>query len=185
MVIKQNFIFLISILLNIYSFSFSNLFPVKNIIFTNDINKLYSSRTIQWNLESKGYAILFNDKINISLIPYNLFLDIYNFYAGSEDMGNFIKKYDDGTQEIIINAYIDDDNFETTHFILENMGIRIPTKYFLIEKEHQTYRIRFFSRENQEYIEFGKDLIDAMNIEFKDEKNFVIKNEEFLIKLDD
>ena len=41
----------------------------------------------------------------------------------------------------------------------------------------------FKSNKNQEYIEFGKDLLDVMNIEFKDEKNFVINNEEFITKL--
>ena len=69
---------------------------------------------------------------------------------------------------------------------MENFGISIPAKYFLVNtEEYQIYGIRFLSKKDQEYIEFGKDLIEVMNIEFKDEKNFVIKNEEFLIKLDD
>ena len=43
----------------------------------------------------------------------------------------------------------------------------------------------FKTRENQEYIEFGKDLIEAMNIEFKDEKNFVINNKQFITEVDE
>ena len=89
-------------------------------------------------------------------------------------------------EEILINAYVEGDDFETTHFILENFGISIPAKYFLVTtEEHQIYGIRFFSKENQEFIEFGKDLIDIMNIEFKDEKNFIINNKEFITKLED
>ena len=76
--------------------------------------------------------------------------------------------------------------YETTHFILENSGISIPFKYFYVNKNiDQSYGIVFKTRENQEYIEFGKDLINAMNIEFKDEKNFVINNKEFITKIDD
>ena len=52
-------------------------------------------------------------------------------------------------------------------------------------EEYQIYGIRFLSKENHEFIEFGKDLIDIMNIEFKDEKNFIINNKEFINKLED
>ena len=163
-----------------------NIFPVKKIIFSNDIYNLDRTFVIQWNFESKGYGIVFNDKLNISLIPYNLFLDIYNYFAADENIVLSIKKHDNETEEILINAYIEDDNYETTHFILENSGITIPVKYFYLEKdEKHNYGIRFLSKSNQEYIEFGKDLIDAMNIEFKDEKNFVIHNEKFIIKFDE
>ena len=184
--VKDNFIVLIFLLLNSIKFSFSNIFPVKKIKFTNDIYNLGSPKTIQWNFESSGYGIIFNDKINISLIPYNLFLDIYNYFSGDEQVGLLIKKYEDGTEEMLINTYIEGENYETTHFILEKTGIKIPVKYFLIEKkeEHELYGMGFLTKENQEYIEFGKNIIDAMNIEFPDEKNFVIHNEDFIIKFD-
>ena len=55
----------------------------------------------------------------------------------------------------------------------------------MYKKIEQTYGVIFKTRENQEYIEFGKDLIEAMNIEFKDEKNFVINNKQFIIEFDD
>ena len=102
-----------------------------------------------------------------------------------EQISHTIKYHDDGSQEMIINAYIEDNNFETLHFILENFGITIPLEYFLIKIDNfQNYRMVFFSKENQEYIEIGKDLMDKMDIEFKDEKNFVIHNEEFYTKID-
>ena len=97
-----------------------------------------------------------------------------------------VKKYENGTEEIIIDAYFDNENGETTHFILENLGISIPFKYFYIKtKIEQNYKLVFKSNKNQEYIEFGKDLLDAMNIEFKDEKNFVINNKEFVTIIDE
>ena len=87
---------------------------------------------------------------------------------------------------MVIDAYFDNDNFEITHFILENFGISIPFKYFYIEiQKGQEYKLRFKTKVDQEYIEFGKDLIDVMNIEFKDEKNVIIHNEEFLTKIED
>jgi len=36
------------------------------------------------------------------------------------------------TEEMLINTYIEGDNYETTHFILEKMGISIPIKYFFV-----------------------------------------------------
>jgi len=179
------FFILIFLLFNSFKITCSIIIPVKKIIFTNNIRELPSSSTIQWNLESKGYGIFFNDKSNISLIPYNLFLDIYKYYTGDENIGTFIKTYNNGTEELIIDAYFEGENSETTHFILENFGISIPFKYFYVEIEHQEYRIKFLTKKNQEYIEFGKDLIDAMKIEFKDEKNFIIHNEEFITKIDE
>ena len=185
--VKNGYFFsLIIILLNSIKFSFSHIYPVKKIIFSNNIKDLYKAKNIQINFESKGYGIIFNDKSNISLIPYNLFLDIYTYFSSNEDIGLKIKKHENGLEEILINAFVEGDNFETTHFILENFGISIPAKYFLVTiEEHQIYGIRFLSKENQEFIEFGKDLIDIMNIEFKDEKNFIINNKEFITKLED
>ena len=184
MVKNEYLLLFIIILLNSFKFSFSYIFPVKKIIFTNNIKDLFSAKNIQINFESKGYGILFNGKSNISLIPYNLFLDIYNYFFHEEDISIKIKKHENGIEEILINAYVEGDDFETTHFILENFGISIPAKYFLVNTgEYQVYGIRFLSKKDQEYIEFGKDLIEVMNIEFKDEKNFVINNEEFITKL--
>jgi len=45
-----------------------------------------------------------------------------------------LKKYENGTQEIIIDAYFAGEDYETLHFILENSGISIPFKYFYIKK---------------------------------------------------
>ena len=76
--------------------------------------------------------------------------------------------------------------FETIHFIFEDYGITIPLHYFLIEKdETQKYGLRFLTVENQEYIIFGKDLIELMDIEFIDKNHINIKNDEFISKMDE
>ena len=76
--------------------------------------------------------------------------------------------------------------FETIHFIFEDYGITIPLQYFLIEKDKtQKYGLRFLTVENQEYIIFGKDLIELMDIEFIDKNHINIKNDEFISKMDE
>ena len=47
------------------------------------------------------------------------------------------------------------------------------------------YSIRFLTKKDQEYIIFGRDLIEIMDIEFKDENNFIIHNNEFITKLNE
>ena len=164
----------------------SHIFPIKKIILTNNIKNMCGDKTIVWTLESNGYGIKFNEESDISLIPYNLFEDIQKFYEADEQISLLVKKYENGTEEIIIDAYFDNENGETTHFILENLGISIPFKYFYIKtKIEQNYKLVFKSNKNQEYIEFGKDLLDVMNIEFKNEKNFVINNKEFVTIIDE
>ena len=175
----------IILLISLIKYSFSYIFEVKKIILSNDISKLYTRGSLQANFYSKGSGLLFNPNSNISFIPYHLFHEIEGYFMLDEQITHTIKYHDDGSQEMIINANIEDNNFETLHFIFENFGITIPLEYFLIKIDNfQDYGLVFFSKENQEYIEIGKDLMDKMDIEFKDEKNFVIHNEEFYTKID-
>ena len=178
------FIFYLFLLLNLIKSSY--IFPIKKIIFTSNIKNLCDTKNIQWNYEAKGYGIFFNQESNISLIPYNLFNDILSYFESDEYLITKVKKLENGIQEIEIVANFENEDYETTHFILEKSGISIPFKYFYVYKNiKQTYGVIFKTRENQEYIEFGKDLIEAMNIEFKDEKNFVINNKQFITEVDE
>ena len=175
----------IIIKLSFSSIQNSTIFPVKKIILTDDLNRFGLPNNIRLDIQPLGFGITFNNYSNISLIPYNLFRTIYNFYKGFEDILTVLKKDEDGNQEIIIYANIYY-GFETFHFILENFGISIPVKYYLIEKEEdQKYGIRFLTNENQEFISFGKDLIELMDIEFIDDYNFIIYNDEFISKMDE
>ena len=161
------------------------IYKVHRIIITdsvNNFNKPYNSRL---DIESIGYGLIFNYTSNISLIPDILFETIFKFYNNYPDIYARKERLDDGVKEIIIHAnyqYM----FETIHFIFKNFGISIPLNYYFIKKEEeQKFGLRFLTRDGQEYISFGKDLIDLMKIEIKDEYSFIVNNDEFLSKMDE
>ena len=157
----------------------SSIFPIKKILLSQELSNLELVSNIKLELGTKGYGLLFNNNSNISLIPYYLFDQIVTHYRSFEDVIVGPINTQDEYQELIIYAYIKD--YEYLHFILENMDISIPLKYYLTEKEEtQKYGMRFISRKDQEYIVFGKDLIDIMEIEFEGQNNFTIHNSEFI-----
>ena len=163
----------------------SFILPIRKIFLTEDINRIDSIRSPKYDLDSIGYGITFNNNSNISLIPLTLYQNIKVFYKSYEEIVVEETQIKNGNKEIIIYANIDY-GLETIFFIFENFGISIPLKYFLIEKDMiQKYGIRFQTNEKQEYITFGKDLIDIMDIKFNENHNLIINNEEFLIKFDD
>ena len=162
----------------------SSIFPVNKIILTEDLNKLFLSTNIRCDIESKGYGIIFNNNYNISLIPFNLFNRIRSFFKEYEDIIVETKQYENELQELIIYVNLIY-GLETIHFIFKDFGITIPLKYFLTEKDQdQKYGIRFLTNENQEAIIFGNDLIELMDLDFIDENNIKINNEEFISKMD-
>ena len=158
----------------------SSIFPIKKILLSQELSKLDLYTNIKVNLGTKGYGLIFNNNSNISLIPYYLFDQLVAHYKSFEDVIVAPINTEKENMELVIYAYIKD--YEFLHFILENMDISIPLKYYLTEKkeESQKYGMRFFSRKDQEYIVFGKDLIDLMEVEFKGENNFTIHNSEFI-----
>ena len=179
----------ILILIKIFKFVDSSvqttsIFPVNKIILTEDLNKLFLSTNIRCDIESKGYGIIFNNNYNISLIPFNLFNRIRSFFKEYEDIIVETKQYENELQELIIYVNLIY-GLETIHFIFKDFGITIPLKYFLTEKDQdQKYGIRFLTNENQEAIIFGNDLIELMDLDFIDENNIKINNEEFISKMD-
>ena len=182
---------LIIINLSLSSNQISSIIPVKKILIADDVKTLSLSKISRYNLNSIGFGIKFDNTSNISYVPYNLFRDIAYTFKFIEDSYPTIKKMN-GTQELIIktNYFY---GFEIIHFILENIGITIPLKYYLIKKEtkkedddeEQEYSMVFLTKEDQENIIFGSNLIKLMNIEFKNENNFIIHNDEFISKLDE
>ena len=184
-------IFLIIIKISLSSNQISSIIPVKKILITDDVKTLSISRISKYNLNSVGFGIKFDNTSNVSYVPYNLFRDIAYTFKFIEDSNPTIKKMN-GTQELTIktNYFY---GFEIIHFVLENIGITIPLKYYLIKKEtkkdnddeEQEYGMVFLTKEDQEYIIFGNNLIEPMNMEFRDENNFIIHNDEFISKLDE
>ena len=170
--------------LSFSSIQISSIFPVNKILLTGNLNKLDLATNLKYYIDPKGYGIIFNNTSNVSLIPNNLFDELTAYYKSFEDIIVGYQTYENGLKELIVYATLYY-GFETPHFIFETFGISIPTKYYLIEKgESQRYGIIFMTKEDQEYIVFGKDLIDIMKIEFKDENNFIIHNDEFISKFD-
>ena len=158
----------------------SSIFPIKKILLSQELSNLDLTSNLKLELGTKGYGLLFNNNSNISLIPYFLFNQLVSHYRSFEDVIVGPIYTQNEYLELIIYAYIKD--YEYLHFILENMDISIPLKYYLTPKkeESQKYGMRFFSRKDQEYIVFGKDLIDIMEIEFEGQNNFTIHNSEFI-----
>ena len=184
-------IFLIIIKISLSSNQISSIIPVKKILITDDVKTLSISRISKYNLNSVGFGIKFDNTSNVSYVPYNLFRDIAYTFKFIEDSNPTIKKMN-GIQELTVktNYFY---GFEIIHFILENIGITIPLKYYYIKKEtrkdnddeEQEYGMVFLTKEDQEYIIFGKNLIEPMKMEFKGENNFIIHNDEFISKLDE
>ena len=168
------------------SIEISSVIPVYKIMIAKDINQLDKNPYLNWNLDSKGHGIIFNKKSEKSYIPMNLFERIKIFYQIYDDMLQQTKIYENKTRELVVYANLER-GYEDIHFALEFIGISIPLKYLFVEKgeklgEKQKYGLRFLTRENLEHIIFGKDLIDIMDIQIKDENNISIGNSEFISK---
>ena len=68
---------------------------------------------------------------------------------------------------------------------MKKFGISIPIADLLkYDEEEDIYRFKFITKENQENIIIGKDLIEFMNIDFKDINNIII-NKKYISKLED
>ena len=180
-----SYIFIIVILLklsNLFAQTSSNI-PLYKIIITEDINK-FKSKTSNYYYESKGIGIIFNNNSDISLIPMNIFKDIFTFYHLTEDPIDKIENLPNGYKQYIIIDSIRPK--ETIHFILKDFGITFPIKelfYSKEEEEENIYYFRFLSKDEQENIIIGKDLIKLMNVTFFENGNYIINNIEYLSKI--
>ena len=65
------------------------------------------------------------------------------------------------------------------------MGIVIPLDVMFTLNSNNEYVFRFIGKKDAEYIVFGKDLIELMNIEFKSNNYFEIHNKNFIVKFGD
>ena len=182
-----NITLFIVIKLSTSSIEVSSIIPVYKIMLAKDLNHLDKNPYLNWELDSKGIGIIFDKTSKESYIPMSLFERIELFYQIYDDMLQQTKKYENKTRELIVYANLER-GYEDIHFALEFIGISIPLKYLFVDKgeqfeEKRRYGLRFLTRENQEHIIFGKDLIEIMDIEFKDENNFIICNKEFVSKI--
>ena len=163
--------------------------PLYKLVITHDINKFkLDDKFKDFYFEPKGVRIIFDKNSDISLMPMQIFYEIYKFYEVAHD--ELIYKI-----EIIkgISQYLIIDSlkpYETIHFIFEDFGITIPYNELFFDKKDEeedgfVYYFRFYSNKEQENIIIGKDLIELMNITFIDDNNLVINNKKYISKIEE
>ena len=162
----------------------SDIFPIYKIIFSPNLNEL-DSNTYNFILNDiKGIGLIFDPNSTINLMPMHLMRHINKYYEHFEEvMVDFIPR-DNGYSEIILNYYYG--GAESLHLIMENSGISIPfAELFVFIYEENIHKFKFLTKENQENIIIGKDLIELMGVDLKDVNKFVINNEKYISKLED
>ena len=178
------------ILLNLISTLLSQttqVYPVYKIILTENIDNIYSNSNQIFNffINRKGIGIKFDLNSEISIMPSHLFETIYHFYRDSYgSLYYFETRYRNEYTELMISDYCE--RIEILHLILEDRGIVIPiNELFILNKENDRFTYRFLGKKDEENIIIGNDLIDAMDIQFKDNNDYIIGNEDFVIKVKD
>ena len=152
----------------------------------SNISNINLKEYFYFSLDVKGVGIIFDKNSNVSLIPYYLFkqikkiLDVY-----SPDSNSYILDKENDYKEIIIFYFLNN-NF-SFNLILEKIGITFPNDVLFYRPKdeiNKNYFI-FLTKENQENIIFGKNLIDLMKIEFDNDEDFIINNNDFVTHLEE
>ena len=180
------YILIILDLISICNSKISPIFPLYKFLLSENINNLDSNSDKIFNhfCNIKGNGIVFNNEINVNIMPINLFSEIFNFfYITYEEILMVEMKNKDDYKEMIFYSFYN--TFETVNFILEDICITIPIKDLFIKNKKKNYTFRFIGKENEDNIVLGKDLIELMNIEFIGNDNFIIHNKDFIAKFDD
>ena len=166
----------------------SNIYPIYKLIITSNINHVNVTNLrdyINYSLNTKGVGIKFDYNSEINIIPYHLFNQLRKIIVVYTDGYLFVKDKGNNYQELLLIGYID--NIISIHFITENIGITIPNNvlfpFNISDIGKSTFT--FLTKENQENIIIGRNLMDLMKIEFNDTNDFIIKNDEFISKVND
>ena len=166
----------------------SNIYPIYKLIITSNLNHVNVTNLrnyINYSLNTKGIGIKFDYNSEINIIPYHLFNQLRKIILIYTDGNLFVKDKGNNYQELLLIGYID--NIISFHFITENIGITIPNNvlfpFNISDIGKSTFT--FLTKENQENIIIGKNLMDLMKIEFNDKNAFIIKNDEFISKVND
>ena len=166
----------------------SNIYPIYKLIITSNLNHVNVTNLrdyINYSLNTKGVGIKFDYNSEINIIPYHLFNQLRKIIVVYTDGYLFVKDKENNYQELLLIGYID--NIISIHFITENIGITIPNNvlfpFNISDIGKSTFT--FLTKENQENIIIGRNLMDLMKIEFNDLNDFIIKNDEFISKVND
>ena len=114
----------------------------------------------------------------------HLFRQIEKYYRDCyADVLYFYNRFKDDYIILILSDYWEE--LEVVHFIMEDRGISFPlNELFKKDNEKDEYNFIFLGKENQEHIVIGKNLINTMGIEFKN-NDYIIHNEDFIMKKDE
>ena len=161
----------------------SEIFPIYKIIISQNLNQL---DTNNYNLilnDIKGIGLIFDPNSKINLMPMHLMKHINKYFEHFEEVIPDLIPKDNGYSELILNYYYG--GTESFHLIMENTGISIPFgEIFAFLYEENIHKFKFLTKENQENIIIGKDLIELMDVDLKDVNKFVINNEKYISKIE-
>ena len=160
----------------------SKIFPIYKIALSPNLSQI--TKNSNYNLivnDLKGIGLIFDSDSDINLIPQQLMKYIELYYNHFEEtITNYIPK-EDGYLELIIQYYYG--GTESLHFIFEKKGISIPINE-LLTYEEDIHKFKFRTKENQENIIIGKELIDLLGIDLKD-LNDINVNEKYISKIEE
>ena len=160
----------------------NSIIPIYKLLIAGDLNNFRSSELYNFCYETKGVGLIFNNNSDISVMPKQIFNFINRYYDLTyNSLIGHIKIMPNGYyQYILIESNRPP---ETIHFILKDIGITFPLKELFFSKEDEedlVYYFRFLSKDDQENIIIGKDLIELMDIKFIDNDNFIINNKDYI-----
>ena len=179
-------IILIFILFFRISFSQNSIIPIYKLLITRDINNFKTSDLSNYYYNTKGVGLVFNNNSDISIMPMHIFSTIYNYYQMTYEPIDKIETLSNGYKQYLLIESLRPD--ETIHFILKDIGITLPIKELFIDKEEEedfVYFFRFLTKDDQENIIIGKDLIELIDIQFLDNDNFIINNKDYISNIKD
>ena len=185
--IFQNFIefeykLLIIILLLFRFIESSIIYPVHNLIITTNLNHInfINENYFFYSLNTKGIGIIFDYNSEINLIPYHLLKKIKKLVEiYLQDCYSFIRDKENNYQELYFFGYMNNDL--SFHFITDQLGITFPND-ILFPKFLDSigkFSFCFLSKESQDNIIIGKNLMDLMEIKFLEKNEFIINNRSF------
>ena len=168
--------------ISIISCEKSKIFPIYKIALSPNLSQIAKNRNYNLIVNNiKGIGLIFDSDSEINVIPEQLMKYIYIYYNHFEEtIVEYIPK-EDGYLELILQYYFG--GSESLHFIFEKNGISIPINELLIFEEDQ-HKFKFKTKENQENIIIGKELIEFLGMDLNDLNNFNL-NEKYISKIED